>query len=61
MADPICRWRNPYVSTIVELVKALPHQEMYSDEFRAIIEERWPGFLHTPYQQLFQVPLKALY
>lgn len=57
MADPICRWRNPYVSTIVELVKALPHQEMYSDEFRTIIEERWPGFLHTPYQLACQVGL----
>lgn len=57
MADPICRWRNPYVSTIVELVKALPHQEMCSEEFRTIIEERWPGFLHTPYQLACQVGL----
>lgn len=57
MADPICRWRNPYVSTIVELVKALPHQKMYSDEFRVMIEERWPGFLHTPYQLACQVGL----
>ena len=57
MADPICRWRNPYVNTIVELVKALPHQEMPSDEFRTIIEERWPGFLHTPYQLACQMGL----
>ena len=57
MADPICRWRNPYVNTIVELVKALPHQEMSSDDFRTIIEERWPGFLHTPYQLACQVGL----
>lgn len=57
MADPICRWRNPYLNTIVELVKALPHQEMSSDEFRTIIEERWPGFLHTPYQLACQVGL----
>ena len=57
MADPICRWRNPYVNTIVELVKALPHQEMPSDDFRTIIEERWPGFLHTPYQLACQIGL----
>ena len=57
MADPICRWRNPYVNTIVELVKALPHQEMPSDDFRTIIEERWPAFLHTPYQLACQMGL----
>ena len=57
MADPICRWRNPYVNTIVELVDALPHEEMSSDDFRTIIEERWPGFLHTPYQLACQVGL----
>lgn len=57
MADLICRWRNPYVSTIVELVNALPHQEMFSDEFRTIIEKRWPGFLHTPYQLACQTGL----
>ena len=57
MADLICRWRNPYVNTIVELVNALPHEEMPSDEFRTIIEERWPGFLHTPYQLACQVGL----
>ena len=57
MADPICRWRNPYVSTIVELVRILPHTTMSSDKFRKIIEERWPGFLHTPYQLACQVGL----
>ena len=57
MADPICRWRNPYVNTIIKLVKALPHQEMSSDDFRTIIEERWPGFLHTPYQLACQMGL----
>lgn len=57
MADPICRWRNPYVNTIIELVKALPHEVMTSDRFRTIIEERWPGFLHTPYQLACQVAL----
>ena len=57
MADPICRWRNPYVNTIIELVRALPHEEMPSAKFRAIIEERWPGFLHTPYQLACQIGL----
>ena len=45
------------MNTIVELVKALPHQEMPSDDFRTIIEERWPGFLHTPYQLACQIGL----
>lgn len=57
MADPICRWRNPYVSTIIELVKILPHEVMPSDKFRTIVEKRWPGFLHTPYQLACQVGL----
>ena len=57
MADPICRWRNPYINTIVELVKVLPHKEMPSYEFRTLVEERWPGFLHTPYQLACQVGL----
>ena len=57
MADPICRWRNPYVNTIIELVKILPHEVMPSDQFRAIVEQRWPGFFHTPYQLACQVGL----
>ncbi len=57
MADPICRWRNPYVSTIIELVKVLPHRAMPSDEFRMIVEKKWPGFFHTPYQLACQVGL----
>ncbi len=57
MADPICRWRNPYVSTIIELVKVLPHEVMPSDKFRTIVEKSWPGFLHTPYQLACQVGL----
>ena len=57
MADPICRWRNPYINTIVELVKVLPHKVMPSNEFRTLVEERWPGFLHTPYQLACQVGL----
>ena len=57
MADPICRWRNPYVTTIVELVKVLPHETMSSDRFREIVERRWPGFFHTPYQLACQTGL----
>lgn len=57
MADLICRWRNPYVKTIVELVKVLPHEVMPSDEYRTIIEKRWPGFLRTAYQLACQVGL----
>ena len=57
MADPICRWRNPYVKTIIELVKTLPHKVMPSDEFREIVNERWPDFFHTSYQLACQVGL----
>ena len=57
MADPICRWRNPYVKTIVELVKILPHKVMPSDEYRTIVENQWPGFLRTAYQLACQVGL----
>lgn len=57
MADPICRWRNPFVSTIIELVKILPHEVMPSDKFRIVVEKRWPGFFHTPYQLACQVGL----
>ena len=57
MADPICRWRNPYVKTIVELVQILPKQIMPSEQFRTIVEKRWPGFLRTAYQLACQTGL----
>lgn len=57
MADLICRWRNPYVKTIVELVNVLPHKVMSSDEYRTTIENHWPGFLRTAYQLACQVGL----
>ena len=57
MADPICRWRNPYVKTIVELVKILPKEVMPSEQFREIVEKRWPGFLRTAYQLACQTGL----
>ena len=57
MADLICRWRNPYVKTIVELVNILPHKVMSSDEYRTTIENHWPGFLRTAYQLACQVGL----
>ena len=57
MADPICRWRNPYVKTIVELVKTLPKEVMPSEQFREIVEKRWPGFLRTAYQLACQTGL----
>ena len=57
MADLICRWRNPYVKTIVELANILPHKVMSSDEYRTTIENHWPGFLRTAYQLACQVGL----
>ena len=50
MADPICRWRNPYPKTIVQLVAALPHEPMPVEDFRAIVNAKWPNFFRTPYQ-----------
>ena len=57
MADPICRWRNPYLRTIMELVETLPHESMPSANFRSIVEQRWPGFFRTPYQLACQTGL----
>lgn len=57
MADILCRWRNPYVGTICEMVENLPHEPMPISSFREIMEEKWPGFFHTPYQLACQAGL----
>lgn len=57
MADAICRWRNGTPKTVVELVNSLPHERMLVGEFRNIMNSRWEGFFHTPYQLACQLGL----
>lgn len=57
MADIICRWRNGTPKTVVELVNTLPHKKMPVQDFRRIMESKWNGFFHTPYQLACQLAL----
>ena len=57
MGDPICKWRAATPSNVVELVSVLPHVKMTEEGFKVEIEQRWPGFLHTPYQLACQLGL----
>ena len=58
MADPICRWRNPYVPTVIELIDLLPKEELLRTQARKIVEQRSPyEFYRTPYQLACQLGL----
>lgn len=57
MGDPICKWRSATPRNVVELVSSLPHTEMSEEDFKETIENKWPGFLHTPYQLACQLGL----
>jgi 5-methylcytosine-specific restriction protein B len=58
MADPVCRWRNPYVKTIKEFIDILPKTVMPATEARAIINRNFGGnFFGTAYQLACQVGL----
>lgn len=58
MADPICRWRNPYVGTVLELIKLLPKEELDQSQARAIVaKESSYDFYRTPYQLACQLGL----
>jgi hypothetical protein len=58
MADPICRWRNPYIETVVELIGILPKEELPQDRAREIVNARSPyDFYRTPYQLACQLGL----
>lgn len=62
MADPICRWRNPTVKTVCELVLALPKQQMSETDFKQWTTQRWEAlgysdFFKTPYQTAKQLGL----
>lgn len=59
MADPICRWRNPYPKTVSELVNTLPHETMSSESFRKYMGTTHftDDFFRTPYQLACQLGL----
>ncbi|WP_051263615.1 HNH endonuclease [Tenacibaculum ovolyticum] len=58
MADPICRWRNPKIDTVVYLINLLPKNEMPKNEARKLVNEKFGGnFFHTPYQLACQLGL----
>jgi hypothetical protein len=59
MADPICRWRNPSIETVCELVNSMPHIQLTKDEFREFMGKSiyGDGFFHTPYQLACQLGL----
>ncbi|WP_396139852.1 McrB family protein [Flavobacterium sp.] len=58
MADPICRWRNPYFKTIRELIKTLPKENLSSVDGRELTNRNWgEEFFQTPYQLACQLGL----
>lgn len=58
MADPICRWRNPYIKTIKEFIDILPKTVMAASQARAIINKNFGGnFFATAYQLACQLGL----
>lgn len=58
MADAICRWRNPYIDTVRELIELLPKTELPKTQARAIVIAKSPyDFYRTPYQLACQLGL----
>jgi hypothetical protein len=58
MADPICRWRNPFVPTVMELIDLLPKEELSRAQARDRVEQRSRyNFYKTPYQLACQLGL----
>src|SRR5690606_37882176 len=60
MADPICRWRNPFLHNDSELISILPKEEMTKEKARDITNARSHlkgDFYKTPYQLACQLGL----
>src|SRR5690606_22086098 len=59
MADPICRWRNPYFPTVRELISVLPTENLPKDIGRQLTNEAFGSedFFRTPYQLAAQLGL----
>ena len=57
-SDPICKWRNASIDTVVELVSFLPKQRMSKECFRYRMSSLYDGaFFRTPYQLALQLAL----
>lgn len=57
-SDPICKWRNASIDTVVELVCNLPKQRMSKEDFRFRMASLYDGaFFRTPYQLALQLAL----
>lgn len=57
-SDPICKWRNASIETVVELVSILPKHRMSKKDFRAAMDNCYGGsFFRTPYQLALQLGL----
>lgn len=59
MADPICRWRNPYFKTVRELITVLPKEDLVKDIARQQTNSAFGSedFFRTPYQLAAQLGL----
>jgi len=57
-SDPICKWRNASLETVMELVELLPKERMSKTEFRFRASEFYDGaFFRTCYQLALQLAL----
>lgn len=57
-SDPICKWRNASVETVMELVSLLPKERMSKYRFRDIMSTCYNGaYFRTPYQLALQLSL----
>ncbi len=57
-SDPICKWRNASVETVMELVSLLPKERMSKHRFRDIMSTCYNGaYFRTPYQLALQLSL----
>ncbi|WP_265427046.1 McrB family protein [Chryseobacterium sp. YIM B08800] len=59
MADPICRWRNPYFKTVRELITVLPKEDLVKNIARQQTNSAFGSedFFRTPYQLAAQLGL----
>lgn len=57
-SDPICKWRNATLDTVIELVSILPKKKMPKILFRGRVGNEYGGaFFRTPYQLALQLAL----
>ena len=57
-SDPLCKWRNASIETVIELVSILPKTKLTKDQFRECMSKFYNGaFFRTPYQLALQLGL----